>query len=80
MDKKKSELVRKLKKFKKQISKEYHPKKIIFFGSRASGKPHKDSDVDLIIVSKKFNNMNSFKRSPDLYLEWHLNTDINLPV
>ena len=27
-----------------------HPKKIILFGSHASGKPNRDSDVDLLVV------------------------------
>ncbi|MFH0711915.1 MAG: nucleotidyltransferase domain-containing protein [archaeon] len=77
---KKESLIKKLKRFKNKISKKYGAEKIIFFGSRASGKPHEDSDVDLIIVSKKFEGVSSFKRSPDLYLEWHLKTDIGLPV
>ena len=80
MDKRKSKLIKDLKKFKNSISKKYNPEKMIFFGSRASGKPHKDSDVDLIIVSKKFNKVRSLKRSPELYLEWHLNSDMDYPV
>lgn len=76
MDRKK--LIKEVKKFKEKIKKKYNPENIILFGSRASGKPHKNSDVDLIIVSKKFRGKKSFKRSPELYIEWHLN--INLPV
>lgn len=30
--------------------KPYQPEKIILFGSYAYGKPHKDSDVDLLVV------------------------------
>lgn len=30
----------------------YKPEKIILFGSYAWGKPHEDSDVDLILVKK----------------------------
>lgn len=29
-----------------------HPEKIVLFGSYASGRPHKDSDVDLLIVMR----------------------------
>ena len=76
MDNKKS-LIRNLKKFKKQISKKYNPEKVIFFGSRACGTPHKDSDVDLIIVSKKFNGISSLKRSPELYIEWKLDYPVD---
>lgn len=32
--------------------KQYKPEKIILFGSYAYGKPHEDSDVDLILVKK----------------------------
>lgn len=32
------------------IAREFHPEKIILFGSYAYGKPHRDSDVDLLIV------------------------------
>lgn len=33
-----------------KIVKEYKPEKIILFGSYAWGKPHEDSDVDLLVV------------------------------
>lgn len=33
-----------------QIVREFHPEKIILFGSRAYGKPTKHSDVDLLVV------------------------------
>ena len=32
------------------IAKEFHPEKIVLFGSYAYGKPHEDSDVDLLVV------------------------------
>lgn len=33
-----------------KIKKEYKPDKIILFGSYAYGIPHKDSDIDLLII------------------------------
>ncbi|MBI4358904.1 MAG: nucleotidyltransferase domain-containing protein [Candidatus Omnitrophica bacterium] len=39
-----------LRKVIRQIVEGVHPRKIILFGSYASGKPHEDSDVDLLIV------------------------------
>ncbi len=42
------------------------------FGSMASGKVHKYSDVDLVIVSKKFKGKGLLERSPNLYLKWEL--------
>lgn len=73
MDKK--QLVNKLKEFKNKIEKKYDVEMIILFGSRATNKYNKDSDVDLIIIGK-FKEKNNLKRAPQLYLEWHL----DLPV
>ena len=47
-----------------------------FFGSRATGKPHKWSDVDLVVVSKHFRGKGLLERSPPLYINW----DIDYPV
>jgi len=33
-----------------RIAKEFHPEKIILFGSYAYGTPRKDSDVDLLVI------------------------------
>ena len=42
----------KIKKVAAKIVKEYKPEKIILFGSHAWGKPHPDSDVDLLVVKE----------------------------
>lgn len=73
MDRK--ELIKNLRKFKKKIEKKYNINKIILFGSRANGRPKKESDVDLIIVGA-FTGNNNLKRAPQLHLEW----DLDLPV
>jgi uncharacterized protein len=39
-----------IKELSKQIAREFHPQKIILFGSHAYGKPSWDSDVDLLVV------------------------------
>lgn len=44
--------VNEIKKISDKIVKEFKPEKIILFGSYAWGKPHKDSDVDLLVVKK----------------------------
>jgi hypothetical protein len=54
-----------IKDFIKQINKKFSPEKIILFGSRAKGYYLKDSDYDIIVVSKKFKNIPFLKR---LYL------------
>lgn len=39
-----------IKKLCRRIAEEFHPEKIILFGSQAYGKPRPDSDVDLLVV------------------------------
>ena len=36
----------------RQIAEEFHPERIILFGSRASGRARADSDVDILVVMK----------------------------
>ena len=48
-----------------------------FFGSRARGKSHKYSDIDLIIVSPKFKKLNFFKRGARMYDYWNLNYPVD---
>lgn len=43
--------------------KKYKPKRVILFGSRAWGKPGKDSDIDLLIIKKT--KQNPYKRIPE---------------
>ena len=62
--------------FKKKASKKMRIEKVILFGSRASGKIHKWSDFDIIVVSDKFRKIISYKRSPELYDYW----DVDYPV
>ncbi len=38
------------------------PRKIILYGSFASGHPREDSDIDLIVISEDFKNMNFRER------------------
>ena len=41
-----------IKKITKQIVENYHPEKIILFGSYAWGKPDENSDVDLLVIKE----------------------------
>ena len=74
MDKKES--VKEINKFVKRLSKDFSIKKVIFFGSRAFGKPKENSDIDLIIVSEDFKGMNFFERVSKMYDSW----TIDMPV
>lgn len=74
MDKNKTKLINELKKFKNdnKIS------KLIFFGSRATNKYSKYSDVDLIIISPMFKRYKSFKRAPTLRPKWKLDYPVDM--
>ena len=66
-----------LKNFKKQLSKEIPIQKMYLFGSRAWGKPHRWSDFDLLIVSKKFRNKVSFERSVGFHKYWSIDYPVD---
>src|SRR6266849_6618392 len=42
--------LRVIRRYARAIAEEFHPDKIILFGSYAYGIPHEDSDVDLLVV------------------------------
>jgi len=54
----------------KKLGKDYNIDRIILFGSMAVGKPNKDSDIDLVIVSKDFEGMNRIQRGASMYNYW----------
>ncbi len=74
MYKKRAEIIKGLKEFKKRVRLE----RIIFFGSRMKGHYNKHSDVDLLIVSSRFNGLKSFKRSPKIRLKWNLEYPVDM--
>ena len=69
-------LIGELKNFLGKLSKEFKIQNIILFGSRATNKFGKESDVDLMIVSQDFNGMDFFERVAKMYDYW----SIDLPV
>jgi len=73
MDIKKSKLIIKLKEFKSRNKIE----KMYLFGSMATGKTHKWSDVDLVVVSKKFRRKGIMDRASNLYIEWNLDYPVD---
>ena len=68
MDRRK--LKRYLQEFANEISQEYSLASLYLFGSQAWGKPKKDSDVDLLVVSKSFQGKRKLQRAPPLYMKW----------
>ena len=65
-----------LRMFRNNVSKEIPIKNMILFGSRAKGKVGRDTDIDLIIVSQKFKELDFFQRGAKMYDYW----DLRYPV
>lgn len=70
-------LMKEIREFKKNLNEKIPVQKMILFGSYAHGKPHRDSDIDLLIVSAKFRGRRSFKRSLGFYEYWTLNCPVD---
>lgn len=66
-----------LQEFKLKVSKDFPVSKMIFFGSRVKGKAHRDSDIDLIIISEKFKKLNFIERAARMYDYWNLNYPVD---
>jgi len=75
MDRKKTDIIKLLKKFLIKAKKIANIDKAILFGSQATDKTRENSDIDIMIISKDFKDKKSFKRSPQFYLLWDLPYD-----
>ena len=52
-----------IKRFESELIKlNIKPQKIILFGSYANGKPREDSDIDIVVISEDFRNLNLRER------------------
>jgi len=67
-----------IKDYVKLLRTKYGAEKIILFGSRAKGTNLKYSDVDLIVISKKFEGINWLKRIGDLSQDWEGLIDLDI--
>lgn len=77
MDQRKN-IIWELKKFYKKLSEDFKVNNLILFGSRALNKKQTElSDIDLIIVSEDFKNMNFFERVSKMYDYWNLNYPVD---
>jgi len=72
----KKSIINILKKFGDKISSSIYLNKMVLFGSFATGKTRKWSDIDLLIVSKSFKGLRPLDRGLDLYDMW----DAKYPV
>ncbi len=68
--------------YKKDLEKKIKIDKMIVFGSIAKGTPHKDSDIDLLVISSQFTHLDSDERAKLLVLArenpqtWNVAMDI----
>ncbi len=62
--------------FKSKVEGRYGIERMILFGSAATGKMRKDSDIDLLVVVRR----PVKKLISKLLMEWHVSQGINLPV
>jgi predicted nucleotidyltransferase len=51
-----------IRRFARQVAKQFHPHKIIRFGSHAYGTPHADSDVDVLVIMPTRNTLDQAAR------------------
>lgn len=58
------------------LRKEFAPDRILLFGSRARGDHLEESDIDLIVVSKKFREMPFTDRMSQAYGMWDNKIDL----
>lgn len=74
----KEKIKKTIKIFVKRVNQKFKPEKIILFGSYAKGKVKENSDIDILVISKAFNEMKPFDRSIMLHsLAQDLKPDIN---
>jgi len=79
-DKKIEKIKKEVRRFENGVKKKFSVDKIILFGSAAKGTMTKHSDIDIIIVSRKFGVKDFFRITPKLSYEWHLKQKIDYPV
>ena len=54
--------MRLIRRFAREVADRFQPEKIILFGSYAYGKPHADSDVDILVVMEARNELDQAVR------------------
>ena len=54
--------MRLIRRFAHDVAEQFHPDKIILFGSYAYGTPHEDSDVDILVIMPTWNQLRAAAR------------------
>jgi predicted nucleotidyltransferase len=65
-----------IRRFARQIAERFHPEKIILFGSYAYGKPHSESDVDLLVIMPAYDVVNQSIRICVAFETWPFSIDL----
>src|SRR5712692_8297046 len=69
-----------IRRFARQVAERFQPEKIILFGSYAYGRPHADSDVDLLVVMPARNQLDqAFKIHSTLLPPFPLDIIVRTP-
>lgn len=64
-----------IRKLAREIVAKFHPERIILFGSYAYGKPHRDSDVDILVVMPTRNELDQSAKIC-IALDYHFGLDL----
>jgi predicted nucleotidyltransferase len=75
---KNSGIIRDIRKFKESIRKKFGVEKVIVFGSAARGDMDENSDIDIILVSRKFSRVSFFKRHLGIREMWTLDYPVDM--
>jgi predicted nucleotidyltransferase len=65
-----------IRRFARQIAERFHPEKILLFGSYAYGRPHNESDVDLLVIMPAHDVVNQSIRIGNAFDEWPFSLDL----
>ena len=69
-----------IRRFAQQVAERFEPDKIILFGSHAYGKPHAESDVDILVVMPARNQLEqAFKIRLAVYAPFGLDLIVRTP-
>src|SRR5262245_52496293 len=64
-----------IRRFARRIAERFRPEKIILFGSYAYGKPHNESDVDLLVIMPAYDVVNQSIRIGNAF-DWPFSLDL----
>lgn len=64
-----------IRRFARQIAERFEPEKIILFGSYAYGRPHEESDVDLLVIMPAYDAVNQSIRICNAF-DWPFSLDL----